>query len=106
MEQLRQQCLEEKVDKHAEAVKAYSALTQSPKEWTQEVSPPTSCHLCLLPHYQFGTAYFTSYVLSEQEVIYIYIGMLLPVLSAHRRCQHTGAVCMMWISWHVLFYAG
>lgn len=38
VEQLRQQCLEEKVDKHAEAVKAYSALTQAPKEWTQEVS--------------------------------------------------------------------
>ena len=37
VEQLRQQCLEEKVDKHAEAVKAYSALTQSPKEWTLEV---------------------------------------------------------------------
>ena len=37
VEQLRQQCLEEKVDKRAEAVKAYSALTQSPKEWTQEV---------------------------------------------------------------------
>ena len=41
MEQLRQQCLEEKVDKHAEAVKAYSALTQSPKEWSQEVGPCT-----------------------------------------------------------------
>ena len=40
VEQLRQQCLEEKVDKHAEAVKAYSALTQSPKEWTLEVCCP------------------------------------------------------------------
>lgn len=37
VEQLRQQCLEEKVDKHADAVKAYSALTQAPKEWTLEV---------------------------------------------------------------------
>lgn len=38
VEQLRQQCLEEKVDKHADAVKAYSALTQAPKEWTLEVN--------------------------------------------------------------------
>lgn len=45
MEQLRQQCLEEKVDKHAEAVKAYSALTQSPKEWSQEVGPRPSPHV-------------------------------------------------------------
>lgn len=49
VEQLRQQCLEEKVDKHAEAVKAYSALTQSPKEWSQEVSQDNSsaAHFCL-----------------------------------------------------------
>lgn len=43
MEQLRQQCLEEKVDKHADAVKAYSALTQAPKEWTLEVHDMLPC---------------------------------------------------------------
>ncbi|KAL0037051.1 hypothetical protein WJX77_010637 [Trebouxia sp. C0004] len=48
VEQLRQQCLEEKVDKHAEAVKAYSALTQSPKEWTQEGGVPCGGERLLL----------------------------------------------------------
>lgn len=38
VEQLRQKCLEEKMDKNAEVVKAYSALLQSPFEWSVEVS--------------------------------------------------------------------
>ena len=37
VEQLRQKCLEEKVDKH-EISKAYSALTQAPQEWAVEVN--------------------------------------------------------------------
>ncbi|KAL3145933.1 hypothetical protein ABBQ38_015296 [Trebouxia sp. C0009 RCD-2024] len=48
VEQLRQQCLEEKVDKHAEAVKAYSALTQAPKEWSQEAGVPCGGERLLL----------------------------------------------------------
>ena len=38
VEQLRQKCLEEKVDKNGEITKAYSALTQAPQEWAVEVS--------------------------------------------------------------------
>ena len=38
VEQLRQKCLEEKVDKNGEISKAYSALTQAPQEWAVEVS--------------------------------------------------------------------
>ena len=38
VEQLRQKCLEEKVDKNGEISKAYSALTQAPQEWAIEVS--------------------------------------------------------------------
>lgn len=48
VEQLRQQCLEEKMDKHAEAVKAYSALTQAPKEWTLEGGVPCGGERLLL----------------------------------------------------------
>eukprot|EP00891_Asterochloris_glomerata_P003679 jgi/Astpho2/3679/gw1.00060.3.1_t len=38
VEQLRQKCLEEKVDKNGEISKAYSALTQAPQEWAVEVN--------------------------------------------------------------------
>ena len=60
MEQLRQKCLQEKVSKGADPSKAYSALTQSAREWELEPSQPCGGERCattnpteiVLPHVQ------------------------------------------------------
>lgn len=48
VEQLRQKCLEEKVDKNGEISKAYSALTQAPQEWAVEEGKPCGGERLLL----------------------------------------------------------
>ena len=40
MEELRQKCLEERVARADGSVRGYSALTQSPREWSVEPDKP------------------------------------------------------------------
>ena len=48
VEQLRQKCLQERVDKGGEAPRGYSALTQSPREWALEPGKPCGGERLLL----------------------------------------------------------
>ena len=48
VEQLRQKCLEERVDKGGDAPRSYSALTQSPREWALEPGKPCGGERLLL----------------------------------------------------------
>ncbi|KAK9823756.1 hypothetical protein WJX72_005206 [[Myrmecia] bisecta] len=48
VEQLRQKCLEERVDKNADAAKGYSALLQAPAEWAIEEGKPCGGERLLL----------------------------------------------------------